>query len=379
MSESNKLEVILKQQEVSKADMTKLVEAFGGPFDEAGDIIANYKTIKVSDENDTDTMAEAREKRLILKRARTTVENNRKELKADIVKQGRAIDSVARFVKEEIEPAEAYLESQEKYAEIAKAERLAKRKADRIEKLLAFTDDISLYNLEEMTDAQFKVLLHSVKTHKEAQEAEEVKLKKEEEAKRKAEAEEQERVRKENEKLRAEAEEREKEAEAKREKEEAEEVRLNEIVMKIEAFSDDLNSPEDCDKAAKDFLAYTDSLSEDDLENPLVKAAGKEVIAEIREASTDFKEEAAREAKEAEEREAAKRKAEEAEVEKQKLEAERDALLAPDKIKLQELAKTIRELELPAVKHKDATALLERASSALAKLADEITKEAEKL
>lgn len=217
MSEAgtSKLQVIIEEQGITKSGMHPLIEAFGAPFTEAGEVLATYKDIKVKDELDLTTMAKAREARLILKKARTTVENNRKELKADIVKQGRAIDSVARYVKEQIEPAEKYLETQEKYAELKAAERAAKIKAERVEKLSKYVDDITIFNLDEMTDERFEVVLASAKAQKEAELEAERKAEEERLAREQAEREEQERIRLENERLRKEAEERQA-AEAKR-------------------------------------------------------------------------------------------------------------------------------------------------------------------
>lgn len=152
---NNQLQVILKEQHVPKAQADALIEAFGGPFNEVGEILADYQTIKVTDVNDTATMTKARVKRLALKKARTTVEGKRKELKENIVKQGRAIDSVARFVKEVIAPAEEYLQLQEDYAKL-EAKRVAEAKrADRIARLSKYPVDPDFYNLDAITDEAF--------------------------------------------------------------------------------------------------------------------------------------------------------------------------------------------------------------------------------
>lgn len=226
------LEVIIEEQGITKSGMHPLIEAFGAPFTEAGEVLADYESIKVKDELDLGTMAKAREARLILKKARTTIEANRKDLKADIVKQGRAIDSVARLVKEQIEPAEKYLETQEKYAELKAAERTARIRAERIEKLSQYVDDMAIFNLDEMTDERFEVVLASAKAQKEAEIAAEKKAEADRLAAEKAEREEQERVRKENEQLRKEAEEREAKAKAEAEKREKAEAKRLEAERK---------------------------------------------------------------------------------------------------------------------------------------------------
>ena len=44
--QTNQLQVILQEQNVPAEQAKSLIEAFGGPFEEAGEILANYQTIK---------------------------------------------------------------------------------------------------------------------------------------------------------------------------------------------------------------------------------------------------------------------------------------------------------------------------------------------
>lgn len=326
MDKNNKLQVILAEQGIEKSDVTKMVEAFGGPFEEAGEVLATYKTIKVTNVNDVKGMQEAREKRLLLKKARTTVENKRKELKADIVKQGKAIDSVARFVKEEIEPAEQYLQLQEDFAVIQKREAEAKLKADRIEKLMQYTDDISVYNLDTITLEQFESLLTTLKTQHEAKLAEAKRIEDERIAKEKADEEARIEQAKENERLKAEAKERE-EAQAKKDAEaQAERERIQ-------------------------------------------KEADEKVAAERAE----------REKLEQAERE---RVAEENRKKAEAEESERKALLAPDKEKLVQFAQglnIVRTSKLPAVKTNKAQELVNYVDDELKRLANYLIDQAKEL
>lgn len=206
MSQAKQLEVILREQQLETNAASALLEAFGAPFEEAGEILADYQLIKVESEDDKKTMTEARTKRLALKRVRTTVENRRKELKADIVKQGRAIDSVARFVKEVISPAEEYLQLQEDYAAIKAKERADALLAEREGKLRDYVEDITVYDLAKMTDEQFQTLLDTEKANYQARQEAVRKAQEEAEAAAKAEAERQAQIEAENARLRAEAE-----------------------------------------------------------------------------------------------------------------------------------------------------------------------------
>lgn len=333
MIKENQLQVLLNEQGLEQDKSQAIVEAFGGPFDEAGEVLANYRDLEVTDESQVDLMKQAREKRLILKKARTTVETSRKALKEDIVKQGRAIDSVARFVKETIQPAEEWLEQQEKFAEVKEAERAAVLKAERVEQLSKYNDNLSIYNLDTMTEETFHTLFSELKQAHEAKIAAERKIEEERLATEKAAAEEQERIRKENERLKAEAVEREarlaeeRETEAKKRAEE---------------------------RAEQDkILAAERAKSEEERK--------KREALEI-------------ERKVAEEAEA-KRKAN-AEDE------ERKALLAPDKEKLLAFSaalEVIRTQKLPAVKTKQAQDVVNQIDEMLAKMQTIITTKAKGL
>ncbi len=326
----NQLQVILTEQNVAKDNAKQLLEAFGAPFEEAGKILAEYQTIVVTKEDQFDLMADARSKRLALKNIRVDVEKKRKELKEDSLRTGRAIDSVAKFVKEIIEPAEKYLETQEKFAEVKQAERAAKLKAERIEKLMQYTDDLSLYNLDAMNDEQFDTLLTSLRSQHEAKLAEQKRIEDERIAKEKAEAEEQERIRVENVRLK-------KEAEA-REAKIAQEQRQHEAEIAKER------------KATEEREAKARAERE---------AEQKAAQAKLDEERTK------REAVEAEQR--AER--EKAESERKRQEDERrDALLAPDKEKLLALAARVEATELPALASKDAQAVLNQVEALLSKV-----------
>lgn len=329
----NQLQVILNEQKIVGDSAKSLIEAFGAPFTEAGDIIRTYKEIVVTDESQTDIMAIAKEKRLSLKRIRTGVESKRKELKEDSLRIGKAIDGVARYIKENIEPAEEYLELQEKFAEIKKAERLAKIKADRVEKLMQYTDDISMYNIDNLEDETFEFLLAKVKKEYDdkiaAEKAESERLAKEE-ADRIAE---QERIVAENAKLRKEAEEK-------------------EIALAIER-------KKEADKQAK-----IDAERQKELEAERAKV-------EVERAKLQ----AIEDAKRAEDE---KLRKEQAEAE----EAERKALLSPDKDKLINFSNAlemIRKEKLPAVKTKQAQDVVSLIDEMLIKMRNIIEEKAGEL
>lgn len=144
-------------------DAETLLTAYGMPLTEAGELLTTYQAIKVDDVSQTAEMAQARDVRIKLKNIRIGVKKRHDELKADILKQGKAIDFVERTVRQFIEPAEQYLEQQEKFAELKEKAEREELIRTRAEKLLRYTPDISMYNLAEMTPAQFNKVLADAK------------------------------------------------------------------------------------------------------------------------------------------------------------------------------------------------------------------------
>lgn len=315
----SELQVILKEQGVATENAKQLLEAFGAPFEEAGEILQDYQTIKVESEDDTDAMAEARTKRLALKKVRTTVENKRKELKSDIVKAGKAIDSVAKFVKEVITPAEEYLQLQEDFVKIKKQRELDERRATRLFELGGLVEDSSVYSIDDMDDEQYVELVERLTKEKSDREqaaklAEELRIK-EEEAERQRQA----AIEEENAKLKAEAAKREAEQDAANAKAQLEQDRL-----KAEA-----------EKAAQE--------------------------------------------KQALEAEIARRAEEERKAAEEAANAEKAKLAAPDKDKLLAYAQSLQDLPKPALQSPEAIEILTTATQFLVQLTHKISDKARSL
>ena len=220
---------IVKIMEETGLEPTKaeiVVQKFSGFFQEARVWEKKAKEIVVNDETDKGLMDRAREARLELKKIRVNAENTRKELKEQSLREGKAIDGIANIIKAIIVPIEEHLEKQEKFAEYKEAERKETIRIEREEMLRPFVEDVSFFNLKEMSEAGFNQLLQSSKSAMEAQKEAEKKAEADRVAKEKEEAEERERIRKENEKLKKEAEAREKELEKERAKAEVARTKL---------------------------------------------------------------------------------------------------------------------------------------------------------
>lgn len=96
---------------------------------------AEAKSIIVTDETQVSLMERAREGRLILKDKRVSIEKTRKALKEESLREGQAIDKIARYLKDLIEPIENYLEEQERFVELKQAREAAeKAERERIER-----------------------------------------------------------------------------------------------------------------------------------------------------------------------------------------------------------------------------------------------------
>lgn len=110
-------------------------------FNPADAAIAGYREkympIRVSDPADKANAALARKGRLEVKATRCNVENIRKELKADALKFGQAVDGEARRITAQLEEIEKHLQEQEdivaKHEARLAAEAAAKAEAERIE------------------------------------------------------------------------------------------------------------------------------------------------------------------------------------------------------------------------------------------------------
>ena len=350
-TENTELMLILKEQNVAADNAQALIKAFGAPFTEAGKILSTYKEIAVTDRSQTDAMKEARSMRLALARIRYGVENKRKELKEDALRSSRAIDGVARYIRENIQPAEDYLALQERFIEIEDEKAAATKKAERVAMLAPLVADISYYNYEAMTDEQFSELIIDRTAVRDAAERAKELAETERLAQIEADAKEAQRVLDENAELKKQAEQREI-ANAKR------------------------DAAERAERAKADKLRAAERAKADKL--LAAERAKAEAERQKREAV-----ELAQRTKDAEAQRIADQKAvTEAKAQAEADELERKAILAPDKDKLLTFAKAlamIRDDKLPAVKSNAAQEVVNYIDGELTKLQATINAKAAKL
>lgn len=283
----------------------------------------------VTDESQVREMRMAREARLALREIRINADKARKEMKADALAYGRAVQGVYNTIEAAIKPIEEHLFQQEQFVEIQAQKRREELNAERqgiAGPLMNWIDvDLPFNNAPwaHFTESEFRQIVHAALSAKDAEEAEAARLEAERLAREKAEAEERDRLRKENERLRAER--------AELERQQAEERRKMEEQARKEQ-----------EEAEKKLAA---------------ERAERERIQE--------------EARRKEQAEAARRTAEE--------EARARAEAAPDKERLLAFAADISGISSPAVKSKSAKALAERIDEKITELACWIREQAEKI
>jgi hypothetical protein len=182
------LAVIVKESGLEATKAKYILDKFQNYFEIASEWEKKAKTLVVTKESQVAEMQMARTGRLFLREKRIAIENARKELKEQALREGKAIDGIANVLKALIVPIEEYLERQEKFIELQQEKknetlRIAEENAEKIEAE------------REAKEKAKKLTIENERLRKEAQErekllqAEREERKKQEEVKRKAEKE----------------------------------------------------------------------------------------------------------------------------------------------------------------------------------------------
>ncbi len=126
--ETKDLQVIVKESGLEPSKAQVLLDNFSGYFKLAAEWEQKAKTLVVTDESQWGEMKMAREGRLFLREKRIAIENTRKKLKEQSLREGKAIDGIANVLKALIVPIEEHLDAQEHFIENKKkAEEEARR------------------------------------------------------------------------------------------------------------------------------------------------------------------------------------------------------------------------------------------------------------
>jgi trichohyalin len=206
--------------------------ALKGSFDDFISIAQEWeskaKEIHVTDSSQKDLMKMAKEGRLLLRQKRLDIENLRKTIKEQPLRECQAIDSVAKAFKDLITPIEDYLKEQEEFEKRENEAKLNQLIHERGEALKQYGVDVQYLDLGNMPEPMFEMLLSSSKiTHeqkiKEEKQAEERRLAEQEEERKRLEYQ-----RLENERLRKLAQEQEERLQEERAKADAEAKKIRE-------------------------------------------------------------------------------------------------------------------------------------------------------
>ncbi len=190
-------------EDAKRADLPAIRQSFEAQVLE---LKTTAETLTVTDATQLTEMKQARKVRLSLRDVRLAVESRHKELKADILERGKALDLFKRELLAIIEPLEARMLEQECFAERAEAARQKQLATDRHALLADVHGDATGVDLRTMPEATWQALLSGAKSaHRKKLVDSQLAKDKEEDDRRKAQ-EERARITAENERLKIEAE-----------------------------------------------------------------------------------------------------------------------------------------------------------------------------
>jgi hypothetical protein len=174
----NQLITTVKESGLDQTKAQVLIENFQGYFALAEEWRQKADAIQVTREDQRAEMAMARAGRLFLKEKRVAIEATRKQLKEASLREGQAIDNVAKILKNLIEPIEKDLEEKEKFAEIQEAKRIEALRIEREAEVMPYIEFIPQgLPLGKLSEKEYSAMLSGAKiqvqARKEQQEREE--------------------------------------------------------------------------------------------------------------------------------------------------------------------------------------------------------------
>jgi len=163
--EETPLALEVRKENLAEQEGIALTSAFMPFFQEARNLQAEAQKIVVTDIDQKDVIAKAREMRLKMKNIRTSAESARKTLKDESLRRGRAIDGMANIIKFLIVPIEEHLEAQEDFVDIQNRKKIEEVRQLRLAELKAFEVDGLMYkDLGDMPEDMYKNLIIGAET-----------------------------------------------------------------------------------------------------------------------------------------------------------------------------------------------------------------------
>ena len=376
---SNQTEIVTL--EIMPVEIQQAANQLGMPLEQAGNLFAPFAPLYaeagklLAASKPISEPKAAREMRLRLVKARTAIAKAKDTAKADILRNGKAIDGFHNIAKAMIEPEEERLDAIEKADERRIAKEREELKSSRMAELAKLGVDGQFYSLQIMPELNYAALLdqvkvaHQVKLEQAAAAIEAARVAAEKAyaervAREKAEHEERERIKAENARLKAERDAAEAAAKIERERVSKEAA---EAAAKAKAEREAIEAKA---KAERDAIEAKAKAEREEIER---KAAQERAIAE----AAAKVERAKREALELAER---NRLAAEAKRQADEVKAAKKAAAAPDRTKLAVLADLIESITVPEGLHSaEAKALVNEALGRLSCIANVLRDEAHKL
>ena len=168
--EEKVLKIINLETELPKEETLAIVNSFEKLMGSFSEWKEAAEKITIDPDAPKDGMADARKLKLVVKKAKSDVEKKRVELKANSLKYGRAVQSVANDIKDYLVPIINGLQEKEDHIKKIEADKRAKITAERVEKLTPYVEDVSVFDLDGMTDIGFNGLLEGMQAKKEQEE-----------------------------------------------------------------------------------------------------------------------------------------------------------------------------------------------------------------
>jgi hypothetical protein len=202
----NELVVLVDDSQLETATREQLLTSFEPFLLQAKEWREKAQSLVVTDATQLTEMKQAREGRLALRAIRLEADKTRKALKEDSLRYGKAVQGIYNVIEALIVPIEEHLEKQEKFAEIAEANRKEALHNERVALLQPYGVEYAAYDLRNMSAEAFTQLLDGSRLAHENKLAEAARIEEEKIAALKAEQERIEAQRLENERLKKEAE-----------------------------------------------------------------------------------------------------------------------------------------------------------------------------
>jgi hypothetical protein len=160
----NQLVKIVTESGLEQTKAQVLLTNFQNYFEIAAEWELKINSLNVTDISQKAEMKMASEARKFLKQKRIDVETTRKTLKEQSLREGQTIDSIAKILKNLIEPLEDKAESIEKFAEIQEAKRKAELKEEREKEIQPFAEFVPFgIDLSNLNEDDYSKLLNGCK------------------------------------------------------------------------------------------------------------------------------------------------------------------------------------------------------------------------